>query len=289
VLRGGKPQVLPDVPGVTLDATALATAANTALLSPDRTATVRAVQKRAALTTEKARALGVKQRVSTFSTVYPANAARTTNLRIAARTVDGTLVLPGETFSLNKVLGRRTPEKGYKAAPVIEGTRLVNDYGGGVSQIATTIFNNVFFAGLEDIRHQPHSFYISRYPEGREATVSYPTVDLVWRNDSPYGVLIQASVTDTVNVSFWSTKVWTIKAEKGPRTNYRPTKRIYDPRPSCVPQGASPGFDVVVRRLFYKGSTLVRTQSFTTAYAPEDEVICAPDPATSRPEPTPGG
>jgi vancomycin resistance protein YoaR len=285
VLRKGRPQVVPDVPGVTLDADALAAAARTALLDPARTATVRTVLRRPALTTEKARALGVKERVSTFSTVYPANADRTTNLRIAARTVNGTLVLPGKTFSLNDVLGRRTPEKGYRAAPVIEGTRLVKDYGGGVSQIATTIFNNVFFAGLEDVRHQPHSFYISRYPEGREATVSFPTVDLVWRNDSPYAVLIEASVTKTVNVSFWSTKVWDIKAEKGPRTNYRPTKRIYDPKPSCVPQGAVAGFDVVVRRLFYKGSTLVRTQTFSTSYAPEDEVICAPEPGTGdRPE-----
>ncbi len=280
VLRKGRPQVVPHVPGVTLDAGALAASARTALLDPARTATVRTVLRQPALTTEKARALGVKERVSTFSTVYPANADRTTNLRIAARTVNGTLVLPGKTFSLNQVLGRRTPEKGYRAAPVIEGTRLVKDYGGGVSQIATTIFNAVFFAGLEDIRHQPHSFYISRYPEGREATVSFPTVDLVWRNDSPYAVLIEASVTKTVNVSFWSTKVWDIKAEKGPRTNYRPTKRIYDPKPSCVPQVATAGFDVVVRRLFYKGSTLVRTQTFTTAYAPEDEVICGREPGT---------
>jgi hypothetical protein len=101
-------------------------------------------------------------------------------------------------------------------------------------------------------------------------------------------VLVEASVTKTVNVSFWSTKVWDVKAEKGPRTNYRPTKRIYDPRPSCVPQGANAGFDVVVRRLFYKEGRLVRTQSFSTAYAPEDEVICAPDPSAAADD-QPGG
>jgi vancomycin resistance protein YoaR len=287
VLRKGTPTVVPEVPGVTLERAALATAARRALLTPDRRATVPATLRRPALTTEKARALGVRERVSTFSTVYPPNADRTTNLRIAARTVNGTLVLPGQTFSLNAVLGRRTPQKGYRQAPVIEGTRLVKDYGGGVSQVATTIFNAVFFAGLQDVRHQPHSFYISRYPEGREATVSFPTVDLVWRNDSPYGVLVEASVTSTVNVSFWSTKVWDIKAEKGPRTNYRAPKKIYDPKPSCVPQGAVAGFDVVVRRLFYKGRTLVKTQSFTTAYSAEDEVICGPDPAKDTPEPPP--
>ena len=287
VLRKGRPQVVPEVDGVSLDPAALAAAANTALLTPGRTATVDARVRRPALTKERARALGVRERVSTFSTVYPPNPDRTNNLRIAARTVNGTLVLPGETFSLNAVLGRRTPDKGYRKAPVIEGGRLVEDFGGGVSQMATTIFNNVFFAGLQDVRHKPHSFYISRYPEGREATVSFPTVDLVWRNDSPYGVLVEASVTDTVNVSFWSTKVWDIKAEKGPRTNFRAPKTIHDPRPGCVPQGANAGFDVVVRRLFYRGKSLVRTQSFATSYAAEDEVICGPEPEPDD-DPPPG-
>jgi vancomycin resistance protein YoaR len=284
VLRKGAPRVVPEVDGVTLDPAALAAAANTALLTPARTATVPAAVRRPALTTEKARALGVRERVSTFSTVYPPNAARTNNLRIAARTVNGTLVLPGQTFSLNAVLGKRTPEKGYRQAPVIEAGRLINDYGGGVSQMATTVFNAVFFAGLQDVHHKPHSFYISRYPEGREATVSFPTVDLKWRNDSPHGVLVEASVTDTVNVSFWSTKVWDVKAEKDQRTNYRAPEKIYDPRPGCVPQGANAGFDVVVRRLLYRGKTLVRTQSFSTAYTAEDEVICGPDPAKTSPE-----
>ena len=283
VLRKGRPQVVPEVDGVALDPAALATAANSALLTPSRTATVPAVVRRPALTTEKARALGVRERVSTFSTIYPPLADRTNNLRIAARTVNGTLVLPGHTFSLNRVLGRRTPEKGYRQAPAIQGGRLVEDYGGGVSQMATTIFNSVFFAGLQDVHHKPHSLYISRYPEGREATVNFPTVDLVWRNDSPYGVLVQASVTGTVNVSFWSTKVWDVKAEKGPRTNYRTPKTVHDPQPGCVPQDANPGFDVTVRRLFFKGGTLLRTQTFTTSYAAEDEVICGPEAVAGDP------
>jgi hypothetical protein len=88
-----------------------------------------------------------------------------------------------------------------------------------------------------------------------------------------------------VNVSFWSTKVWDVKAEKDPRTNYRVPKTVHDPRPGCVPQGANPGFDVVVRRLFYQGKTLVRTQSFRTAYSAEDEVICGPDPAADEAPP----
>lgn len=296
VLRNGKPAIEPSVEGTQINAEKLAVAARTALLGTGEARTVVSptVTKRPKLTTAQAQALGVKERVSTFSTRYPPSADRTNNLRIAARTVNGTLVLPGETFSLNEVLGRRTPEKGYRSAPVINGGRLEKDYGGGVSQVATTIFNNVFFAGLEDVKHKPHSFYISRYPEGREATVSYPTVDLAWRNDTKYAVLIQAAVTKTVDVSFWSTKVWDIKAIKGPRTNYRPTKKIYDPGPKCVPQAPSPGFDVTVTRVFSRNGKEVKRQTFSTSYIPEDHVICGPDPTkpvvpTPSPSPAPGG
>jgi vancomycin resistance protein YoaR len=118
------------------------------------------------LTTAEAQALGVRERVSTFTTRFPNNPPRTTNIRIAARRLDGVLVRPGEVFSLNETLGRRTPAKGYQQAPVIESGRLVKDYGGGVSQVSTTLFNAVFFAGLDVVTHKPHSFYISRYPRG---------------------------------------------------------------------------------------------------------------------------
>ena len=278
-LRDGKPVIVPGVAGVTIDPTKLADAVRTALTGTgDRTAQVTTALKDPDFTTEDAQKLGVKERVSTFSTNLTSNRQRTENLRVAARTVNGTLVLPGETFSLNGVLGERTAAKGYNQAPAINGGRLILDTGGGVSQMATTIFNNVFFSGMQDVYHKPHSFYISRYPEGREATVNWPTVDLKWRNDSPYGVLIQAWVTDKVNVSFWSTKVWDITAEKGPRTNYRTPKTVYDDSAGCVSQSANPGFDVAVRRIFSKNGRVVRTETFHTSYIAEDEVICGPKP-----------
>ncbi len=286
VLRDNAPVVIPSVDGTRLDPAALAVAVKAALLTPQRRAVVTPVSAPAAFDTAAATALGVKQKVSTFSTVLTSNQVRTGNLRIAARTVNGTLVLPGETFSLNAVLGRRTPQKGYQQAPVINGGRLTLDYGGGVSQLATTLFNNVFFAGLEDVHHMAHSFYISRYPEGREATVSFPTVDLVWRNNSPYAVLVQADITSTVNVSFWSTKVHDVVAEKGPRTNPRQPKTVYDAGATCVPQVATPGFDVTVRRKLYRDGALVRTQSWTTSYQAEDHVICGPKPAVVTGTPT---
>ena len=281
VLANGRPKIVPGVEGVTVDAAKLGPLAAQALLRKDsaaRTVAAPVTVVEPELTTAEAKALGVKERTSTFATDLTANPGRTENLRIAARTVNGTLVLPGETFSLNGVLGQRTAAKGYNPAPAISGGRLVQDYGGGVSQMATTIFNNVFFSGLEDIYHKPHSFYISRYPEGREATVNWPTVDLKWRNDSPHAVLIQAWVDSRVHVTFWSTKRYEIEATKSARSNYRTPKTIYDPKPGCVEQVASPGFDVSVGRIFKKNGAVVKRQTFRTTYIAEDRVICGPEP-----------
>ncbi len=291
VLSAGRPKIVPAVDGVSIDADKLGTSAATALTATDaaaRTVTAPVVRTEPELTTAEAKKLGVTEKTSTFATNLTPNPGRTENLRIAARTVNGTLVLPGETFSLNGVLGRRTAAKGYNPAPAISGGRLVKDYGGGVSQMATTIFNNVFFTGLEDVYHKPHSFYISRYPEGREATVNWPTVDLKWRNDSPYAVLIQAWVDTRVHVTFWSTKTYEIEATKGPRSNFRSPKTVYDGSTGCVPQDAGGGFDVTVGRIFKKDGRVVKRETFRTSYIAEDKVICAPRP-DPRPSPTATG
>jgi vancomycin resistance protein YoaR len=291
VLAGDRPKIIPAVSGVTVDPAPFAAAAATALAAQGAARSVKApvTSKQPDLTTAEATELGVKEVTSTFATNLTANAGRTENLRIAARTVNGTLVLPGETFSLNGVLGERTAAKGYNQAPAISGGRLVKDFGGGVSQMATTIFNNVFFTGLEDIYHKPHSFYISRYPEGREATVNWPTVDLKWRNDSPYAVLIQAWVDTRVHVTFWSTTTWEIDATKSGRSNFRTPKTIYDPSDGCVSQDANGGFDVSVGRIFRKNGQVVRRETFRTSYIAEDKVVCGPKPgATPKPTPSSG-
>ena len=98
---------------------------------------------------------------------------------MVAEEVDGALVMPGETFSLNTFTGPRGTAQGYVPANVISGGKLSTAVGGGISQFATTMFNAVFFAGLEDVYHKPHSFYISRYPRPvAEATVYEGVIDL---------------------------------------------------------------------------------------------------------------
>ncbi len=140
---------------------------------------------------------GVDAILGTFTTKYACCQPRVTNIRTMARRVDGTVIAPGETFSLNTIVGRRTKEKGYVPAPYIFDGELSEDVGGGVSQFATTTFNAAFFAGVRLDAHQAHSFYISRYPPGREATVNYPGIDLRWTNDTGSPVVVRTRTDDT--------------------------------------------------------------------------------------------
>ena len=115
-------------------------------------------------TTQEARDLQIKERVSTFTTYYPYADYRNVNIGRAAELVNGTVLKPGETFSLNDTVGERTRANGFTEGYIIQDGILMHDLGGGVSQMATTTFNAMFFAGLEDVEHKPHSFYIDRYP-----------------------------------------------------------------------------------------------------------------------------
>lgn len=273
--KGTKVVVVPAAAGATLEEKSVVAAFVPAMTDPARTATVVTTVVQPKLTTAEAEKIKPREVVSTFTTNFPYNPPRTNNITIAARTLNGTYVGPGEQFSLNATLGQRTAAKGYMSAPVIEDGRLKKDYGGGVSQVSTTTFNAAFFSGVRIDQYLPHSFYISRYPEGREATVSWPDVDQKWTNDTNYGILIQASVSSSsITVTFHGTKVWDIESVKGPRRNVVQPKTIVDDRPGCVTQSASTGFDVTVTRVFKKGGKTVKTSSFSTHYIPEDKVTC---------------
>jgi vancomycin resistance protein YoaR len=276
----GAPQVVPAVIGMTLDESKAPASFLAALTSPTRTASLTMIQASPKVTTAVAQGWGVKQKISTFTTHFPFNPPRTNNIKIAARTLNGTLVRPGEQFSLNRTLGPRTPAKGYQQAPVIYAGRLEKAYGGGVSQVSTTTFNAAFFSGVRIDRHTPHSFYISRYPEGREATLSWPDVDQLWTNDTGFGILISAYVTGSdLTVTFFGTKTWDVEAAKGPRRSVVQPKTVVDATSGCVPQSPTPGFDVTVTRIFKKDGVQVKTSSFNTRYLPEDNVQCAPPAA----------
>jgi vancomycin resistance protein YoaR len=149
--------------------------------------------------------------------------------------------------------------------------------------MATTTFNAMFFAGLEDVEHKPHSFYIDRYPVGREATVAWGSVDLRFKNTTPYGVLIEAHVTPStpssqgvVTVSMWSTDYWDITTKTGERYNFTSPKTRTITDPDCEPNEGYGGFDIDIWRYFHRAGSakVVRTEKMHTHYTPSDTVIC---------------
>ncbi len=242
----------------------------------ERTVTIESAVTTADFTTAQARKTLPKEEISTFTTHLTDDAERTENIDTAARRLDGTYVKPGETFSLNARLGERTAAKGYNAAPVIENGRLVDDYGGGISQLSTTLFNAVFFSGAKIEEFHPHSWYISRYPEGREATISWPEVDQKFTNNTGAGILIKAHVEgDDVTVTFHGRAPYDdVRADMGERRNITEPERIVDDSADCVSQSPTPGFDITVKREFINDGKVVKTSDFYTHYVPEDEVVC---------------
>lgn len=181
-------------------------------------------------------ALGIIEEVATFTTEHPCCAGRVTNIQLMADIVRGAVIEPGADFSLNNFVGRRTRERGFVPAGAIASGLLEDQVGGGVSQFATTIFNAAFFAGLEVPEYQSHSLYFSRYPRGREATISWPKPDLIIRNQTPYGILVWTSYTETsITVTMYSTKHMVVddvgRTESAQRSCTRVTttrQRTYD-------------------------------------------------------------
>jgi vancomycin resistance protein YoaR len=279
VLRDGAPVVVPGSNGIGVDPTELADAVAAAVLG-DRVAVLTSATVEPEFTTAEAEGLGIREIVSTFATPYPSSSARTENLRIATSTINGRIILPGEEFSLNEALGERTADKGYREAGVIINGRYSNDVGGGVSQVSTTVYNAAFFAGLDILEHKPHTFYISRYPEGREATLNWdPQVEMIFENTTDHGILVQSYLEGgQVHVTFWSTKVWDVEAITSERSNFRSPETVYDPAPDCEPQEPTAGFDVTVTRVWKQGGVEVDRESETTNYAAADKIICSASP-----------
>ena len=140
--------------------------------------------------------------ISTFSTRYNiSDRDRTTNLRLAANKINGTVLMPGETFSYNKVVGRRTIAAGYKEAKIYQDGQVIDGLGGGICQISTTLFNAVLYANLEIIEKRNHQFVPSYVSAGRDATVVYGSQDFKFKNTRNYPIKITCSV-DRGNAKF---------------------------------------------------------------------------------------
>ncbi len=283
-LVDGKPTVIPAVDGTDVSREDLVKAVEPALTKSgtERTVSVELRGAKAKFSTADAEKLGIKEVTGKFTTYFPYASYRNVNISRAAELINQTLLKPGDTFSLNGIVGERTKANGFTEGNIITGGKFRLELGGGVSQSATTTFNAMFFAGLKDIEHQPHTLYIDRYPPGREATVAWPNLDLKFGNDTKYGVLVEAKVVKakpgkrgSITVRMWSTKTYDkVESSKPKRSNFTSGRSIVDTSPKCQPMSAVPGFDVKYSRLFYSGGKVVKTEKFSWRYAPTDEVRC---------------
>ncbi|MFC7303642.1 VanW family protein [Streptomyces monticola] len=241
-----------------------------------RTGEVAATTKQPQVTRENAAQLGLKEKMSSFTVNFEPAAYRTKNIGRAAELINGSVVMPDQTWSFNRTVGERTKANGF-----VDGTIILNDQytkasGGGVSAVATTMFNALFFAGVKPVEHGAHSFYIERYPEGREATVAWGSLDLKFLNDSGKAIYIQAEATDTsITITFLGTKKYDeVTAVQGPRENVKqPGERKNDSK-KCEPQTPLEGFDITVERVLKQGGQEVKREPFRTHYTPRDKVTC---------------
>ncbi|MFM1985847.1 MAG: hypothetical protein RIS18_64 [Actinomycetota bacterium] len=230
------------------------------------------------VSTESLEALGIKEQLSSFRQDFDYLPYRETNVGQAAKYMDGKILKPGEIFSMNETIKERTTKNGYvKGIYIGEGGRFDYGLGGGVSIITSATWTAAFYAGLERIEQRAHSVHIARYAPGLEATVSWPKLDLKFRNNTKNNILIKAiPARDGITISMYGTKEYdkvTAKfGEPYSLNNKIDTVTSYDP--NCLAQDPAPGFKIVVTRQFWKNNAIVQSEDLLTSYKPSDHIIC---------------
>ena len=148
-----------------------------------------------------------RDRLSSYSTAHTANSNRTHNLTLACQAINGTVINAGETFSFNGVVGERTASKGYRTATVYVGTQSKEELGGGICQVASTMYDAALYAEMEITSRACHTFFVTYVPGGLDATVYWGSLDFCFRNNTEYPIRINASVSGGyVNISIDGTK-----------------------------------------------------------------------------------
>jgi vancomycin resistance protein YoaR len=200
---GARAWVVPGAPGKALDVEKTIEALNAAALDAENRSTkVALTLKDPKLTTDEAKAMGIKDVLGDFQTQWVGTSDRQTNVRITTQFASNVILAPGDIYDFNDVIGPRTAERGYKMAPGIVGPGQLEDvFGGGICQVSTTLFNAAFEAGLDIVQRRNHSIYIPHYPKGRDATVSANGPNLRFRNDTKHSILVRGA-SDGITTKF---------------------------------------------------------------------------------------
>jgi vancomycin resistance protein YoaR len=245
-------------------------------------------------TTAQARAMGITTRVGRYETIYGGDPNRIHNVQLVARLIDGKLIAPGATFSFNRATGERTAAKGFREAPVIINGELTTGLGGGVCQVSTTVFNAAYEAGLKITARTNHALYISHYPQGRDATVDYPDVDLRFVNDTPHWLLLRTFVgSSSLVVDLYGPPLHRrVVTETRPlvETGAPPTRSIPDPMlyqgVTVVEESGEPSRSTSVRRRVYTASgRLLYDNTWYSSYRGEDRVVRVGTKPKPKPKP----
>jgi len=265
VVRNGNPRMVRATVGRTILPGVLADRLLSALprSGSARTVTVPTVAKFAWLTTADAKALHVKRQVSSYDLRWPTRV--TPRIRKAVRQVGGTVLRPGQTFSFNDSVGRRQVD---------------------LSPLATAVFNAAFKAGLEDTRHTPHPAARAGLPPGREVAVGWPHLDFRFSDNTPFGVLIQATLQPatmrhaaTVHVRLYSSPYFRTKISSSNHYHHRAYNTRFENGRMCIPRRGVDGFNIDVRRKVLRRQKTVQDHRYHVVYLPRDRVICGKPPA----------
>ncbi len=276
--------IKPDRDGLRVSAALTAASIVSAGTGDTKTARVGVTRKEAAFTTEDARKLGIKVRLfkKPITTQMGASSAnRIHNVQLLARMLDGHIVKPGQAFDFNKVVGQRTTRRGFKVGQQIENGQLVPAIGGGVCQVVTTLYDAAFYAGLKIVDRRNHDFYISHYPLGMDAAVSWGGPEFRFVNTLKHAIMIKTSYTSsTMSVQLYGTREGiTVTQKTSARSNFTSpgVRKIPDPTVAAGEEvrtgGGTGGFTVTVYRTVKRNGKVIRKDQFTSRYTPQDVII----------------
>jgi vancomycin resistance protein YoaR len=300
----GSVSVIRSRPGRSLDVEATGRAVlEAATQRRDRTARLVVATDAPRLTTAEARALRVERQLASYTTLYSGMSDRIHNLQLAVDLLDGAVIRPGGTFSFNERVGPRTEKRGFRAAPVILDGEYEEGIGGGVSQVATTVFNAAWEAGLPLTDRTAHALYIDRYPLGRDATVNYPDLDLKFGNDTGRALVLKAAYDESGIIVrlLGGGPVRTVVSEAGElrETGSPPIEREPDPQlfvgERVIEFYGEPPRAVVVTRTVSEGDKVLYDETWSTSYRGVSRVVrvgtkplpVEPPPPPQPPEETP--
>ncbi|GGO99533.1 VanW family protein [Actinomyces gaoshouyii] len=274
------PQYVAPVAGLAIDTTALSTAiiaTGSAQTDASQREVILPMAESAPSSTTSQDDWGIKEIVGEYATPYYEDAARTQNLVAGAAAINGEIIMPGATFSTNNSLEPVDAEHGFTSSGVILNGVHTEAFGGGLSQIGTTVFNAGYEAGMDDVEHHPHSYWFERYPAGREATLWSPEKDVKFTNSTPYPALIQAWVVDgEVHVRLWSTHYYDVSIVSGEKEGYTPIGTVNRSGPGCEPYGGGEGgFSITVTRSRTAPDGTVTEDVLRTTYDPDHAVTCS--------------